>query len=239
MVWREHLLSESGGKSPSTVNNSLSMVRGLLRRARQLGWIDWGIDVRGVAYEPVRDMRGPGEQAVQRLIRETESRPRDRAILLLLAIQGLRRSEISSADVGSFDPGPPPTLSIRRKRRRARVRVPLAGEVAAAVAELVRGRDALEPLFVGRRGARLGGQGIWYLMRRIAREAGITVPVRPHGLRHFAGTTGLDIGDPRGAAALLGHRNLESLAFYDDSRDRAALELAERIAARLVPPKPE
>jgi integrase/recombinase XerC len=74
------------------------------------------------------------------------------------------------------------------------------------------------------------------MIRRIVRElgtrAGLSKPVRPHGLRHQAVTRALDLtgGDVRAVAKFSRHRNLQTLVRYDDARRDTGGEVAAIVA---------
>jgi len=84
---------------------------------------------------------------------------------------------------------------------------------------LVRGRPTLHArgpaLFVNLRGGRLGRQGLWGVVHRRAREAGLGEGVTPHALRHSFATHLLDGGaDVREVQELLGHASVTTTQVY-------------------------
>jgi integrase/recombinase XerC len=66
-------------------------------------------------------------------------------------------------------------------------------------------------------GRRLSGSAIYEIVRDRAREAGVTVPVRPHGIRHTA------ITDARVAAARRGY-GLDDLVDFSGHADVRTLK---------------
>ena len=146
---------------------------------------------------------------------------RDRAILEVLYASGLRSSELCTLGVTDFDPDAQ-TLSVRAgKGNRDRV-VPL-GPIAAAVLGdyLAQARPKLATaagvlnLFVTKGGRACHRNAVNLLVRRAARRAGITKPVRPHRLRHACATHLLAGGaDIRHVQKLLGHRTLSATQIY-------------------------
>lgn len=58
------------------------------------------------------------------------------------------------------------------------------------------------------------------MLHRLAKRAGVTVPVRPHGLRHAGITRALDLtnGDVRKVARFARHANVNTTMAYDDDR---------------------
>lgn len=143
---------------------------------------------------------------------------RDRAALELMYGAGLRISETTGADIDDVDPVEH-LVTVRGKGDRERI-VPF-GEPAARALEAwsVRGRPTLAArgpaLFVNLRGGRLGRQGLWGIVHRRAREAGLGDAVTPHTLRHSFATHLLDGGaDVREVQELLGHASVTTTQVY-------------------------
>jgi len=67
-------------------------------------------------------------------------------------------------------------------------------------------------------------------VRRLGEATG--QKVRPHKLRHSAITAGLDAtnGDVRAVAKFPGHKQIQTVLEYDDSRTDKAGEIAAKIA---------
>jgi integrase/recombinase XerD len=77
-------------------------------------------------------------------------------------------------------------------------------------------RDPQEKaLFLNQRGQRLTRQGLWLIVKGYVKEAGLTVPVTPHTLRHSFATHMLRGGaDLRNVQELLGHANIATTQVY-------------------------
>ncbi len=143
---------------------------------------------------------------------------RDRAALEIMYGAGLRISETIGIDIDDIDPVER-LVTVRGKGDRERI-VPF-GEPAARALEswLVRGRPVLAPrgpaLLLNLRGGRLGRQGLWGIVHRRAREAGLGEDVTPHTLRHSFATHLLDGGaDVREVQELLGHASVTTTQVY-------------------------
>jgi len=80
---------------------------------------------------------------------------------------------------------------------------------------LAAARTATSALFVNTRGGRLSRQSAWGLLREHAQNAGITVDIGPHTLRHSFATHLLDGGaDVRVVQELLGHASVATTQIY-------------------------
>jgi integrase/recombinase XerD len=135
--------------------------------------------------------------------------PAEHALISLLALNGLRVSEATGANIKSLgvERGHR-TLTITRKGGKV-VTVPLARRTARAI-DLAVGERCDGPLFLAADGRRLDRQGAARIARRVACRAGITKPVGPHTLRHASITAALDAGVPL--------RDVQEAASYADPR---------------------
>jgi integrase len=111
------------------------------------------------------------------------SPPPEHALLSLLALNGLRVSEATGADIEQLglERGQR-TLTITRKGGEV-VTIPLAPRTARAI-DLAIGERTGGPVFLAADGRRLDRHGAGRIVRKIARRAGITKAVTPHTLRH-------------------------------------------------------
>ena len=143
---------------------------------------------------------------------------RDHALISLLALNGLRVSEATGANIQSLglERGHR-TLTILRKGAKT-VLVPLAPRTARAV-DLAVGERSEGPLFLGPDGHRLDRHAAARIVRRIARRAGITKRVGPHTLRHAFITAALDAGVPlRDVQEAASHADPRTTMRYDRAR---------------------
>jgi integrase/recombinase XerD len=80
---------------------------------------------------------------------------------------------------------------------------------------LILGPQSGEALFVTRQGTGMTRQMFWRLVKRYALQAGITVPLSPHTLRHAFATHLLNHGaDLRAVQMLLGHADIGTTTIY-------------------------
>ncbi|MEX2220165.1 MAG: tyrosine-type recombinase/integrase [Candidatus Rokuibacteriota bacterium] len=144
-----------------------------------------------------------------------ESKPRDRAILALLAYGGLRRGEVMAADVGDYS-REAPSLLVHGKGNKDRV-VPLHAVAQTALDAYLATRRGLapeQPLFVSWRG-RITKQVVVLLCKRVSRRIGRRL--HPHLFRHTFATELLNRrADLRVIQILLGHESGEDYAYSAD-----------------------
>jgi integrase/recombinase XerD len=145
---------------------------------------------------------------------------RDRAMLELMYACGLRVTELVrlGAHQLNLTRG---VVQVTGKGGRERL-VPVGEEAQHWLERYVRqsrpelaGHRAVEALFLSRRGDGMTRQNFWHLIRRYARQAGITALLSPHTLRHAFATHLLEHGaDLRAVQMLLGHRDLSTTQIY-------------------------
>jgi integrase/recombinase XerD len=133
---------------------------------------------------------------------------------------GLRASETTGLEVGDVD--------LRRGLVRARGKgskervVPVGAKATAAIQAYLRsGRPRLvrgaaeRALFVNFRGGPLTRQGLYKIVRRHARAAGLDGRMSPHTLRHSFATHLLAGGcDLRSVQEMLGHADISTTQLY-------------------------
>ena len=149
---------------------------------------------------------------------------RDRAMLELLYASGLRVSELVGLKTLHLGLNAS-VLRVLGKGSKERL-VPfgqVAGEWLSAYLDEVRpqllGGKQTDALFVTTRGRRAGEamtrMMFWNLVKRYAVQAGITVPISPHTLRHAFATHLLNHGaDLRAVQMLLGHADISTTTIY-------------------------
>ncbi|HZW32981.1 MAG TPA: tyrosine-type recombinase/integrase [Isosphaeraceae bacterium] len=234
------------GLASATIARRLAALRSMCKVARLIGRVNWSLDAEGPRVEPRRDMRGPDVVDVRLVWRaaaaagEGPRGRRDRCVLALLFDLGLRRGELCTLDLADVEVGPagPVAVWVRGKGRSEQERITLPEATAAALAAwiairgdrpgpLVHRLDGVEP----DPATRLSGESVRRIIRRLGRAAGLSRPLRPHGLRHSAATAALDAGrDVREVRRFTRHRSLEMVLRYDDQRRDVAGEIARGLS---------
>ena len=142
----------------------------------------------------------------------------EHALISLLALNGLRVSEATGADVEhlGLERGHR-TLTITRKGGKV-VTIPQAPRTARAI-DLVVGERTDGPVFLAGDGRRLDRHGAGRIVRKVARRAVITKAVTPHTLRHAFITAALDAGVPlRDVQEVASHADPRTTMRYDRAR---------------------
>jgi len=148
---------------------------------------------------------------------------RDKAVLEVFYSSGVRISELAGLNEDALDLSIG-LMKVLGKGRKERI-VTLGSHAVQAIREYLKARDALgrgdlresgkSPLFLNRYGKRLGVRGVRRVVEKYVKQAGLSQPVSPHGLRHSFATHLLDGGaDLRSIQELLGHVSLSTTQKY-------------------------
>jgi integrase/recombinase XerC len=226
------------GLAPNTINRRLATIRGLTRIARELGIIDWSLEIKSVRKENVRDTSGPGIDRVRDMLAElndTAQGARDRAILALLSTMGLRRAEVTSLDLSDLQES---RIRVQRKGSLGYVTLSVPDATRDAINAWVKFRgERPGPLFTsfdraGKGDGRLTGRSV----ARITNQKG---GCSPHALRHTAITTAIELAAGIGVEftecrQFSGHRHVDTLLIYRDEVRNTQGQLADAVAARMM-----
>jgi integrase/recombinase XerD len=145
---------------------------------------------------------------------------RNKAMVELLYATGLRVSELISLQVTDLH-----LLMgfVRCLGKGGKERIVPLGDIAKGAIEdyltnarpkLVK-QKRLETLFVNHHGNELSRQGFWKVLKKMARDKGITKQLSPHTLRHSFATHLLENGaDLRAVQEMLGHVDISTTQIY-------------------------
>lgn len=209
-----------------TVRTYASSLRSFFRYAEMRGWCRCGLAESikaGRVFPQERLPAGPAWDDVQRLLATTEdehpTNVRDRAILLLLAIYGLRSGEVVQLRLDDLD-WERELLFVRRSKSQDAHVYPLARAVGDAVLRYVtdvRPSSTHREVFLTRDAPyRPLRSGLWRIVSSRLRPLGVSLShYGPHALRHACATYLLaqgfsmkEIGDH------LGHRDPDATRIY-------------------------
>jgi len=237
-IHREHIAAflfaeKRRGVAVSTLARRLVAVKVFLRYLHEEGLL--AANVAEVMDSPRVEKILPSvltPREVDRLLAAPDTRTdlgvRDRALLEVLYATGLRVSELADLKLSDvkMDEGFLRCIGKGNKERIVPVGAP-ARESLRRYLETVRPRlmrnAVCEQVFVTRRGRPFTRQGLWKLVRKYAREAGITRPFSPHTLRHSFASHMLANGAPlRVIQEMLGHADIATTQIYTHV-DRARL----------------
>jgi integrase/recombinase XerD len=144
--------------------------------------------------------------------------PVDHAVACLLGLLRLRVSEACGIDIED--------LGIQRGHRTVTVLgkgsklaiMPMPPRVARAV-DMAAGERRSGPLLLAQSGLRLNRHAATRIVRRLAKNAGITKSISPHSLRHSFITAALDAGVPlRDVQIAARHSDPRTTTRYDRAR---------------------
>jgi integrase/recombinase XerD len=221
-------LATGNGHAPvatATIQRKAAALRSFYKHLRREGIRE--SDPTASLSSPRRSQKLPnvlGRSEVKRLLEQPKGTDpialRDRALLELMYACGLRASEAVDLEPSALDLRDG-VARVRGKGSKERL-VPV-GRIAAKAVEayLARGRPPLvgarsEPrLFVNFRGGKLSRQGLYKIIARHAKSAGLAGKMSPHTLRHTFATHLLAGGcDLRSVQEMLGHADVSTTQLY-------------------------
>jgi integrase/recombinase XerD len=211
--------------SAATIHRKAACLRSFYKHLRRDELI--GDDPTAALSAPRRSKKLPqvlNYSEVQKLLASPQgSEPtalRDRALLEVMYACGLRASETIGLELGDIELREG-FLRARGKGSKERL-VPLGRQAIAAINGYLRGgRSKLvgdrheAKLFVNFRGGPLTRQGLYKIVQRHARDAGLAGKMSPHTLRHSFATHLLAGGcDLRAVQEMLGHADISTTQMY-------------------------
>jgi integrase/recombinase XerD len=218
-AWRDEL--DRWNVATSTRELRFAAVKTFFRLLREIGVIENDV-AAGIALpkrtdnhadeRPVLD-QNETEHAIERIDTSSPLALRDRAIIEVLVVTGIRNSELRALTLEDvdFEDG---TLLVRRGKGRKMRIVPL-GRAAAALAQYIAhvrpqllGRSSTDALFLSREHGPLSREA---LVRIVRARAGVA----PHRLRHSCATQMLRRGAQQAKIqAVLGHSSSDTTKIY-------------------------
>ena len=88
-------------------------------------------------------------------------------------------------------------------------------------------------VFISRQGKGLTRQRLWMIVKRMARQAGISINVTPHMLRHSFATHMIERGaDLRSVQTMLGHADISTTQIYTHVSTKHLKEMYKKFHPR-------
>ena len=207
--------------------------RSLARRLSSLrSFFDFLSREKHIPDNPARFLDGPKlPQILPRVLTESEMTAllaappaqtklgvRDRTILELMYAGGLRVSEVCALRPLDYDPQTG-YLRVMGKGHKERI-LPIHARAQSQLTRYLHSWRSLfsprtESMFLNRSGTGLSRQGLWKMIVKYARQAGIQGNISPHTIRHSYATHLLAGGaDLRSVQLLLGHADIGTTQIY-------------------------
>jgi integrase/recombinase XerD len=156
----------------------------------------------------------------------------EHALILLLALNGLRVSGAAGADIEDLSTQRGHRVRAITRKGGKKAIAPLAPRTARAI-DLAIGERCDGPTFLTPAGDRLDRHGAGRVVRRVARRAGLEKTIGPYTLRHAFITAALDAGVPlRDVQEAASHADPRTTMRYD--RARASLDRHATYAAACI-----
>ncbi|MEA2102856.1 MAG: site-specific tyrosine recombinase/integron integrase [Thermodesulfobacteriota bacterium] len=219
MAVRSYMFYLHNHYSVATINRRISAVKGFF------DFVVLHTEIEDNPFAHVRSLKGssdlPGFLSPEEMIDliEATADPRDRAIMELLYSTGIRVSEAESMNIDDVDMSSG-IIRVMGKGAKPRM-VPIGRHAMDAVRTYLETRNIIEtlyhdePLFLNRRGTRLGSRSIRRVVDQWSMHAGISRHVSPHVIRHSFASHLLDSGaDLRSIQEMLGHASLSTTQRY-------------------------
>ena len=231
LMIREYLGFLHKKNKKTTIARKLSAIRSFFRYLVKNGVIPE--NPAELILTPKQDQTIPVYLPVDDMFRlldsiKTDTLPglRNRAIFETLYSSGIRVSELAGMNLVDVDFSRG-VIRVRGKGDRERI-VPIGRKALNGIKAYRErqkskgdfriagnGKGEADPIFLNKDYGRLSTRSIARILDKLIKEAGLSMPVSPHGLRHSFATHMLDAGaDLRIIQELLGHKSLTSTQKY-------------------------
>jgi len=157
--------------------------------------------------------------------RAEAGKPRDLALLLFLVETGCRAGEAASLRISWLRLETGDGIVEGKTGERA---VDFTGVTVAALRAWLAVRPAVDDdcVWVGQRGGCLSARGIYEVLRRLGREAGVEGRFNPHAIRHLVGQSWSDRVNLELVRQKLGHQDIHTTAMFYSNQDRERVKAA-------------
>ena len=229
------------GLASSTKHRKLDCLSSFFRYAVAQGWS---------SHNPVEHLPRPKQEQhlpawlPQEDVQALDGLPldeRERAILLVFLLTGLRRQELINLDVPDFDPTGQ-VLRIRHGKGGKDRLLPVSPAQEAALRTYLAQRPKTQSvaLFLNQTGTRLHVSSLQRMTRRWFRDAGLEgKQYTIHSFRHSFATQALRAGvDLRTLQELMGHEDLATTAGYLHTDPSGRMSAATKLESMMLPTQP-
>ncbi len=231
--------------APSTINRHLSALRGVLRecwRLQMMSAEDYhrAIDVANVSSSTLLQGRMLQPYEITHVLRACladrhVSGVRDAAIVAVMYVTGMRRSELVRLSVDDFDPSSGRIIIRQAKRNKDRSAY-IQGKALAWMSGYLKARGTgpgriflTVSKYRNLTSQPLSAQGLYLLLERRGKQAGIDA-FTPHDLRRTAISEMLRRGvDVATVARIVGHSDLKTTMRYDLRGEEQMIDAASTI----------
>lgn len=217
--------------SPATAKKTITAVRQVLLRCRRLNMMTGdeyaaAIDIPRITAKSELKGRLITHEEIIKLIESCESSPigaRDRTIVIMLTLGGMRRSEVSMLLLQDYS-ARNRLLFVRKGKGNKPREVPVNDDLAKALESwlLVRGNEPGPLICRVLKGDRvapqlsLSDQSIFDVVVKLAKKAGLEERISPHDFRRTLISNLLDNGtDIKTISKIVGHEQIETTGKYD------------------------
>jgi integrase/recombinase XerD len=211
------------GLEPASRYRCLSSIKSLLAFGQRIGYLRFDVG-RVLKLPSVKNglaERILSEADLHRML-TLEPDERNRVLLFLLYASGVRRGELAGLswkDLQASGDGGQITVFGKGGKTRS---IQLPESVWKQLQRLRGQAEPPDPVFPSRKkGKPLTESGIWRIVKRAGKRAGIETPVSPHWLRHAHASHALDRGAPiHLVQATLGHASITTTGRYLHARPK-------------------
>ncbi len=243
---REYLGSLYGSLTRRSIARKLSAIRSFFLFLEKKGLIrgNPAADIQTPRLERYIPSYLPVDEVFRLLQRPERDKPlglRDLAILEMLYSCGIRVSELEALNISSID-FDERLVRVVGKGNKERI-VPIGRKALKAVRDYLEATQSIRkktgvhlqkgPLFLNIRGGRLSVRSLGRIIKRYAREIGLSPDISPHSMRHTFATHLLEGGaDLRSIQELLGHVSLSTTQKYTHATLDRLMEVYDKTHPR-------
>jgi len=217
----QSFMDSIGDYSPASKARMAAGIKSLFSFAKRIGYLQFDVasPIKVPKVKNTLSERILCEEDIQKMIILTD-KPRDKALLRLLYIAGLRISETCNLKWRDIQPanGEGAYLNVFGKGDKTRS-ILVDQKTYNELLDLKGDAGPDDPVFVSQKGNALSVPQAWRIVKKAAKRAKIDAPVSPHWFRHAHASHALDRGAPiHLVQATLGHASVATTGRYLHAR---------------------